>query len=82
MECPYCGHTHSKVVDSRQRTDYGVGRRRECLACGDRYSTTEIIVGWDTRNKWPARNTLDLDTQEMYDLIERLIEWRSNLAKD
>ncbi len=44
MKCPYCGHTESKVVDSRP-TDEGesIRRRRECLACQKRFTTYETI---------------------------------------
>ncbi|MDP4153966.1 MAG: transcriptional regulator NrdR [Bacillota bacterium] len=44
MKCCYCGYTESKVVDSRP-TDEGVSirRRRECLKCGKRFTTYEII---------------------------------------
>lgn len=44
MKCPYCGFQESKVVDSRP-TDEGerIRRRRECLACGKRFTTYEVI---------------------------------------
>lgn len=42
MRCPWCGETRDKVVDSRE-VDRGaaVRRRRECLACGRRFTTFE-----------------------------------------
>jgi transcriptional repressor NrdR len=44
MKCPYCAYTESKVIDSRP-TDEGerIRRRRECLKCGKRFTTYEII---------------------------------------
>ena len=44
MKCPYCGQADSKVIDSRP-TDEGqrIRRRRECLSCGKRFTTYEII---------------------------------------
>ncbi len=44
MKCPYCGFDESKVIDSRP-TDEGerIRRRRECLNCGKRFTTYEII---------------------------------------
>jgi len=42
MNCPYCGHDDSKVVDSRDVND-GVRRRRECLKCGARFTTYEHV---------------------------------------
>jgi transcriptional repressor NrdR len=40
--CPACQHEESKVVDSRDAGD-SIRRRRECLACGHRYTTFERI---------------------------------------
>jgi transcriptional repressor NrdR len=42
MNCPYCQSQDSKVVDSRDVSD-GIRRRRECLACGQRYTTYERL---------------------------------------
>ena len=44
MKCPYCGYSESRVIDSRP-TDEGerIRRRRECLKCGKRFTTYEII---------------------------------------
>ena len=42
MNCPYCQCHDSKVVDSRDVSD-GVRRRRECLACGSRFTTYERL---------------------------------------
>ena len=44
MKCPYCGDSESKVIDSRP-TDEGerIRRRRECLKCGKRFTTYEVI---------------------------------------
>ena len=45
MKCPECGHGDDKVVDSRLLRDGAVTRRRrECAACGFRYTTYEEIV--------------------------------------
>lgn len=44
MKCPYCQYSESKVIDSRP-TDEGerIRRRRECLKCGKRFTTYEIV---------------------------------------
>ena len=42
MKCPECGCEESKVIDSRP-TDNKVRRRRECIKCGTRFTTYEII---------------------------------------
>lgn len=40
MTCPSCGGD-TKVINSRSQED-SVYRRRECLICKERFSTTEI----------------------------------------
>ena len=42
MYCPFCSATDTKVIDSRLVSDgHQVRRRRECLACHERYTTFE-----------------------------------------
>ena len=44
MRCPFCGHIEDKVVDSREAKDGdSIRRRRECLACGRRFTSYERI---------------------------------------
>lgn len=43
MKCPNCGHTESKVIDSRPTENSSIRRRRECLECSKRFTTYEII---------------------------------------
>lgn len=44
VKCPYCGYTESKVVDSRPTDENErIRRRRECLKCGKRFTTYEVI---------------------------------------
>ena len=42
MHCPFCNAPDTKVVDSRLATEgVQVRRRRECMQCGERYTTYE-----------------------------------------
>jgi transcriptional repressor NrdR len=42
MHCPFCGHVETKVTDSRLAAEGGqIRRRRECLSCGERFTTFE-----------------------------------------
>lgn len=44
MRCPYCSSEEDKVVDSRLAEEgRAIRRRRECLACGRRFTTFERI---------------------------------------
>ena len=42
MHCPFCGHPHSKVTDSRV-VENGIRRRRECQSCELRFTTYERV---------------------------------------
>jgi len=42
MHCPFCGHEETKVNDSRLAGEgRQIRRRRECLKCGERFTTFE-----------------------------------------
>jgi transcriptional repressor NrdR len=44
VNCPFCGHLHDKVVDSRESKEGdAIRRRRQCLACERRFTTYERI---------------------------------------
>jgi len=44
VQCPACEHPESRVVDSRlSRGGRAIRRRRECAACGRRFTTYEQI---------------------------------------
>ncbi len=44
MKCPFCGHTHDKVVDSRESKEgETIRRRRQCLDCNRRFTSYERI---------------------------------------
>jgi transcriptional repressor NrdR len=42
MNCPFCGHDESRVIDSRESPD-GIRRRRECARCELRFTTYERV---------------------------------------
>ena len=44
MKCPFCGCDESKVIDSRPTDENErIRRRRECVECGKRFTTYEVI---------------------------------------
>jgi transcriptional repressor NrdR len=59
MKCAFCGYEDSKVLDSRPVEDgRSIRRRRECQACGRRFTTYErleeiplIVVKRDNRRE-------------------------------
>ncbi|WP_127782437.1 transcriptional regulator NrdR [Rhodococcus sp. X156] len=45
MHCPFCRHSDSRVVDSREVEDgQAIRRRRACPECGRRFTTVENAV--------------------------------------
>jgi transcriptional repressor NrdR len=45
MRCPKCTSIEDKVIDSRiSKEGSTIRRRRECLECGNRFTTTELLV--------------------------------------
>ena len=45
MRCPKCTSIEDKVIDSRiSKEGSTIRRRRECLECNHRYTTTESVV--------------------------------------
>lgn len=44
MLCPKCRNGDSKVLETRTAKTHSIRRRRECLACGARFSTIEEIL--------------------------------------
>lgn len=44
MKCPFCNNPNTKVTDSRDTDDgASIRRRRQCLACGKRFTTYETV---------------------------------------
>jgi len=45
MRCPFCRHSDSRVIDSREVEDgHATRRRRSCPECGRRFTTVEEAV--------------------------------------
>ena len=62
MKCPYCLNVKTKVVDKRNTDELGsIRRRRECLACGKRFTTYERIelVGFSIIKKDGRRESFN-----------------------
>ena len=44
MRCPYCQYEDLKVIDTSHDSHGGIRRRRECLHCGQRFSSYERAI--------------------------------------
>ncbi len=77
MKCPFCGYTESRVVDSRiSRDAESIRRRRECLRCKKRFTTSErgeetlpLIVKKDGRRE-------PFDRQKIFTGLKKACEKR------
>lgn len=50
MKCPFCDYEELKVTDSRNSPENNsIRRRRECLGCGKRFTTFEMVEMTDPR---------------------------------
>ena len=66
MKCPNCSNLENKVIDSRLNKEGNITRRRrECLSCGDRFTTYErlekflpFVVKKDGRREEFARDKI------------------------
>ena len=83
MHCPFCSHEETKVIDSRLAGEgRQVRRRRQCLACNERYTTFESaelvmprVVKSDTRRE-------PFDEQKVRASMRRALEKRPVSADD
>ena len=77
MKCPYCGHHDLKVVDSRDsEVGEAIRRRRECLQCGQRFTTYERIeaVPFYVTKKDGRRE--DFDPQKLFGGLKKATDKR------
>ncbi|MCU0679798.1 MAG: transcriptional regulator NrdR [Planctomycetes bacterium] len=66
MKCPVCYHKDTQVIDSRIATDgLSIRRRRRCLKCNFRFSTSEemeimdlMVVKRDGRREYYKRDKI------------------------
>lgn len=43
MQCPFCSHSETRVIDKRESGDELTRRRRECEKCRKRFTTFERV---------------------------------------
>lgn len=97
MRCPFCSDETNKVIDSRLGRDgMEIRRRRECLECGQRFTTRERVeevlpkvVKQDERREEFSREKLLMGVRRACDKrpvpseeIERLVERVERVAQE
>jgi transcriptional repressor NrdR len=77
MRCPFCNVDKDRVVDSRSSSDGAVvRRRRECLACGKRFTTYERVEEAPLRIIKKDGSRAPFDREKIRYGIERACEKR------
>ena len=77
MRCPYCRGNDDKVVDSRAADEEtAIRRRRECLACGRRFTTYERVEDVPVVVRKRSGETEPFDRPKLRSGIERAAHGR------
>jgi transcriptional repressor NrdR len=77
MHCPFCRAEDTKVIDSRLVSDgEQVRRRRECVTCGERYTTFESAELWLPRLVKRDGSRVPFDEEKMRNGMLRALEKR------
>src|SRR5690348_3486542 len=66
MQCPYCHHDNTNVLESRITEDGGaMRRRRECVKCNKRFTTYERAEGVDIKVVKKSGKMEDFDREKL-----------------
>lgn len=77
MHCPFCSENDTKVIDSRLVADgHQVRRRRQCLACNERFTTFETAELVMPRVIKSNGNREPFDEEKMIGGLQRALEKR------
>jgi len=66
MQCPYCHHDDTSVLESRITAEGGtMRRRRECIKCSKRFTTYERAEGVDIKVVKKTGKVEDFDREKL-----------------
>ena len=83
MHCPFCNTDDTKVIDSRLVADGAqVRRRRECLACGKRFTTSERVEEAPLRVVKKDGTRVPFDREKILSGVRKACEKRPVAADD
>ncbi|MDR1464168.1 MAG: transcriptional regulator NrdR [Oscillospiraceae bacterium] len=78
MKCPFCSCEDSKVIDSRPTDESErIRRRRECTACGKRFTTYEVIESVPLMVIKKDRSRESFDRQKLFNSLRRACDKRA-----
>lgn len=71
MHCPKC-EKDTRIIDTRARKEINQRHRRhECLSCGFRFATKEVLMTWVDSEK--IINTSLADIKKQLERIEKIL---------
>jgi transcriptional repressor NrdR len=77
MKCPQCNSDDIKVIDSRTGRDgASIRRRRECNACGARFTTLEAIIRDGVVVIKRDGSTEDFNQKKLMESLRKVLEKR------
>lgn len=83
MRCPFCSASQDRVVDSREsREGETVRRRRECLACGRRFTTYEKVEAITYKVVKSDGTRQDFDREKLLRGLEKAVQKRRVSPRD
>ena len=82
MLCPYCNQDNDRVADSRHSVDGTyVKRRRECCACGKKFTTYERVEVTQVRVIKRDGSRVPFDRERLQQGIERAC-WKRQISDE
>jgi transcriptional repressor NrdR len=77
VRCPFCSTSQDRVVDSREsREGETIRRRRECLACGRRFTTYEKVEAIHYKVVKNDGTRQDFDREKLLRGLEKAVQKR------
>ena len=77
MLCPKCRSLNNKVIDSRlSKSEVSIRRRRQCLDCDYRFTTSEEIIRADLQVVKRDSSREDFDRNKLINGLKKAIEKR------
>lgn len=80
IECPLCAETCNIVIESRKIKN-AIRRRRQCEACGERFTTIESI-GQPSKIKKPQLQRVDMLKRYIKEIEEKCSYIKSVLSSN
>lgn len=82
MNCPYCNHKETAVLESRVLPDgAGMKRRRECKKCDKRFTTYEKVVNLDLKVIKKGGKVEDFDREKVMKGVRKAV-WKRPVTEE